>query len=293
MLEIYNSIPNLKEAAIVKLVGQKVERYMMMMKPTPMKWIFMIRTYGMKIRYSTTAPGTVQWHRGKRVQYRGTVFSVSQLQSWAHGLGEECRGLMAEELLIFGGDDRHQIPQIPWDTLLDNPSMHKPGYNFIHDERNSWPVDGGQWLFQRVMNQDVRAEFVQDRAPDDPFIWKRARITRYMKAIKRFKEKLAVLIQISAGQPARAPELLSIRHHNTRSGGRRNIFIEDGKVVLVAAYDKGYNLGGNSKIIQRYLRQEVGELVVRYLWLVEPFQRQLEVAIEGKWAGVFMGTGIR
>jgi superfamily II DNA helicase RecQ len=103
-----------------------------------------------------------------------------------------------------------------------------------------------------------------------------------MKAIKRFKEKLAVLIQISAGQPARAPELLSIRHYNTRSGGRRNIFIEDGKVVLVAAYHKGYNLGGNTKIIHRYLPQEVGELVVRYLWLVEPFQRQLEVAIEGK-----------
>ena len=103
------------------------------------------------------------------------------------------------------------------------------------------------------MNQDVRAEFVYDRVPDDLLVWKRARITRYMKAIKRFKEKLAVLIQISAGQPARAPELLSIRHHNTRNGGRRNIFIEDRKVVLVAAYYKGYNLGGNTKIIHRYL----------------------------------------
>ena len=91
-----------------------------------------------------------------------------------------------------------------------------------------------------------------------------------------------MLIHISAGQPARGPELLSIRHRNTRNGGRRNIFIEDGQVVFVTAYHKGYNLGGNTKIIHRYLPQEVGELVVRYLWLVEPFQRQLEVAIEGK-----------
>ena len=67
VLEMYDSVPNPEEAAMVKLVGQKVERYMMMTKPTPMKWIFMIRTYGMKIRYSTTAPGTVQWHRGNRV----------------------------------------------------------------------------------------------------------------------------------------------------------------------------------------------------------------------------------
>ena len=74
-----------------------------------------------------------------------------------------------------------------------------------------------------------------------------------------------MLIQISAGQPARAPELLSIRYQNTRTGGCRNIFIEDGKVVLVAAYHKGYNLGGNTKIIHRYLPQEVGDMVVRYL----------------------------
>ncbi len=67
MLKTYDSVPNPEEAAIVKMVGQKVERYMMITKPTPMKWIFMTRTFGMKIRYSTTAPGTVQWHRGNRV----------------------------------------------------------------------------------------------------------------------------------------------------------------------------------------------------------------------------------
>ena len=86
-----------------------------------------------------------------------------------------------------------------------------------------------------------------------------------MKTIRRFKEKLAVLIQINAGQPARAPELLSIRYQNTRTGGYRNIFIEDRKVVLIAAYHKGYNLEGNTKIIYRYLSQEVGDIVVRYL----------------------------
>lgn len=283
VLETYDSAQDPEEAAIVKMIGQRMERYMMMTEPSPMKWIFMTRTYGMKIRYSTTAPGTVQWHRGNRVQYRGTVFSVAQLQSWTHGLGEECRRLMAQELLGFRVNDEQPIPPIPWELLYDNPSIHKPGYSFMHDERNLWPVDGSRWLFQRVMDQeDVRAEFVQDRAPDDPLIWRPARITQYTKAIKRFKEKLAVFIQLSAGQPARAPELLSIRYQNTRTGGRRNIFVEDGKVVIVAAYHKGYNIGGNTKIIHRYLPQEVGELVVWYLWLVEPFQRQLEVAIEGK-----------
>ena len=56
-----------------------------------MKWIFIIKTYRMKIRYDTTAPRTVQWHRGNWVQYRRTVFSVAQLQTWVHRLEEEYR----------------------------------------------------------------------------------------------------------------------------------------------------------------------------------------------------------
>ena len=86
-----------------------------------------------------------------------------------------------------------------------------------------------------------------------------------MEVIRRLKEKLAILIYINAGQPARAPELLSIRSENTRKGGRRNIFIEDSKVILVATYYKGYNCGGNIKIIYRYLPREVGEIVIRFL----------------------------
>lgn len=67
----------------------------------------------MKVRYSTTAPGTVQWHRSNRVQYRGTVFSVAQLKSWTHGLREECRRLMAQDLLMLGVDHENSIPQVP------------------------------------------------------------------------------------------------------------------------------------------------------------------------------------
>ncbi len=59
------------------------------------------------------------------------------------------------------------MPQIPWETLCDNPSIHKPGYDFIHDERNVFPVDGSQWLFQRIMGQEeIRADFIYDGGED-------------------------------------------------------------------------------------------------------------------------------
>jgi hypothetical protein len=89
--------------------------------------------------------------------------------------------------------------------------------------------------------------------------------------VVKFQEKLLASIQFIWGQPARAPKLLSIRHENSIIGGARNMFIKDGMVVLVAQYHKGYQIMGDVKIIHRYLPREVGELLVWYLWLVQPF----------------------
>ncbi|KAH7386614.1 hypothetical protein BKA64DRAFT_569228, partial [Cadophora sp. MPI-SDFR-AT-0126] len=48
---------------------------------------------------------------------------------------------------------------------------------------------------------------------------------------------------------ARAPELLGIRWKNTVYRGVRNIFIEEGLVIFVATYYKGYRSSGNIKIM--------------------------------------------
>lgn len=94
-----------------------------------------------------------------------------------------------------------------------------------------------------------------------------------------FKEKLLVLIHVTGGQPARGPEILSVRHSNTAEVGHRHIFVEDGMVVFVTRYHKGYALQGDVKIIHRYLPREVGELPVWYLWLILPFQQRMEALI--------------
>jgi hypothetical protein len=93
-----------------------------------------------------------------------------------------------------------------------------------------------------------------------------AGIGKYMKAVVRFREKLMVLVHITGGQPARGPELLSIRHTNTAGGRQRNVFVEDGYVAIATRYHKGHSATLAPKVIHRYLPREVGELVVWYLW---------------------------
>jgi hypothetical protein len=100
-------------------------------------------------------------------------------------------------------------------------------------------------------------------------------VAQYFTRVARFKEKLAVAIHVTGGQPARAPELLSVQHVNTQASRHRNVFIEDGLVTLVTAYHKGFHASNDIKLIHRYVPRAVGELVVWYMWLVLPFTEQL------------------
>ena len=97
-----------------------------------------------------------------------------------------------------------------------------------------------------------------------------------MAAVKEFRMQLLILMHIIGRQPARAPEILSVRHKNTVKGNYRNLFVEDRLVVFVIQYLTAYAHSSDVKIIHRYLLREVSELVVRYLWLVLPFHFAIE-----------------
>jgi superfamily II DNA helicase RecQ len=52
-------------------------------------------------------------------------------------------------------------------------------------------------------------------------------------------------------------------------------------VLFVTAYHKGYEFTERTKIIQRYLPREIGELLVYYLWLALPFSEAMQVVVGG------------
>lgn len=86
-----------------------------------------------------------------------------------------------------------------------------------------------------------------------------------------------MLIYLTSGQPARGTELTSLQYCNAAHGRRRNIFLENGLVTFVTFCYKGYGITNSTKIIHRYLPQELSELLVYYLWLVLPFCTQLKL----------------
>jgi hypothetical protein len=109
------------------------------------------------------------------------------------------------------------------------------------------PVNSEQWLFERVGQEaSIRSQFMK---PSSQLGVDRQAVEQYMDQVVKFREKLAVLMHISGRQPARGPEILSVRHSNTVQGGHRNVFIKDRMVVFVTRYHKGYNVSGDVKVI--------------------------------------------
>jgi RecQ family ATP-dependent DNA helicase len=249
--------------------------------PKPMQWLYRSRSYGFKIRYTTTAEGKIQWI-GDDVLYPKIRFSMSQFRGMIHGLVGEAREELFEKLMVVrvGADqevDMKQVPPIHWDRMVDQPSETRVGWSFLDDERNQFAACKQWWLYERMYKEEeLREQFM------DAGTLKREAVAAYQRYVERFQELLWVLMHLCGGQPARAPELLGIRWKNTAYGGVRNIFIEEGLVAFVTTYHKGYRSSGNIKIVHRYLPREVGELLVYYLWLVLPFWEKLQFQIAGK-----------
>ncbi|KAL5376689.1 hypothetical protein PMIN02_011724 [Paraphaeosphaeria minitans] len=260
-----------------EFVQQMMDKFMVRGSHSPMQWMLDLRTYGLKIHYNTTSRGHVEWVGQDELLYKEVQFTMAQFRGMVHGLRQETRRLLMEDLLFSNRPAAEPVPSIPWENLRDNPTDERPGWNFLKDQRTRLPVDGERWLVERVGQIDqIKGQFMK---PGTRSGVDQQEVTRYMDRVVAFREKLIVLMHMTGGQPARGPEIMSIRHSNTVKGAHRNIFIEDGKVVFVTRYHKGYVVSGDVKIIHRYLPREVGELVVYYLWLVLPFQQRMEALV--------------
>lgn len=126
-------------------VREMVNRFMVRDEPTPMSWMYDARTYGMKIRYTTTAPGAIRWTGpgGETLVYRGIEFSMDSFRAWVHGLAGDCRQTLVEEVMQVSTSQERmgELPAIRWDRMRDNPSVTEPGWFFIKDPRNRQPLE--------------------------------------------------------------------------------------------------------------------------------------------------------
>jgi hypothetical protein len=271
--------------SMFRIVREKVQRFMTVTskeayaESTPMDWIYEARTYGMYIRFNTPAGGTVDWD-GDRIKYRKIRFRMGELTEMLHALTREAREHLATLTMV---DDVDQLPRIPWLAVEDDHSEDRMGYSFLADDRNrEWVKKGKNWVMNQIgdtqphgQGQARRKVWIDNERKDRKPFQARA-VQSYGQTVNQFMERLFMLMHMVGGQPARATEILGIRHQNTMNGEVRNIFAHNGMMCFVTSYHKGFRSTGQAKVIHRYLPRALGELLVWYMWLVLPFWQQVQ-----------------
>lgn len=258
---------------IFSLVREQVRRFMTKLipetVPTPMSWILESLAYGAAIRKTTIIQGKVQWIEDE-ITFERTTFTMAQLREMVRMSIEEISCTMASLLFLSQGE---QPPAIDWDKIKDDMSNCQTGYSFLEDDRNTCFAGRTDWLVRRIIaNQSLSQEWILDKT--QPFRIDTSKA--YLRLVDTFRSKLLFLVHFTAGQPARRTEILSLRFQNTSYGNLRNIFIQQGLVCIVTWYHKNYLASESYKAIHRYLPREVGENLIRYLWLVLPLAQQLQ-----------------
>lgn len=270
----------------VARVTYMVERFMIRHPksdrgPKPMDWLIKLRTFGLRIQYTTPIDGQVYWV-GDVLHYQSIRFSMDALRGFVRGIVAEMRQLLFEHLLFVrdGHSDAPEgldleelaasrLPRIDW-NWVDNPTEKTVGWSFLKDIRNKFDVDGEIWLARRIV--ESRALSRKFTRPEHGGVcWTKRAVDQYRRYAERFLEKMLVSAQFTWGQPSRVPEIMSLRHRNTANGGVRNVFLDQGLVVLVTMYSKNYERSGKLNPIQRFLPREVGGPLLLYIWLVIPF----------------------
>ncbi|KAM0713371.1 hypothetical protein Q7P35_000824 [Cladosporium inversicolor] len=211
-------------------------------RATLLNHIMQQRTYSRRIRESTKASTRVAW-AGDTILIDKVAFSIEDIRAVSFRLRETARKRLLADLLFVSenGGEGEELPPLQLERIVDDIGCTD---------------EGEARLRERFMRKARAVEEGKGRAR-----WNERTVEGYFRA------------------PARGTELITVMHRSPQQGrAERGVFVDDRMVVFATSYHKNYQHSKTKKPIQRYLLEEVGELLVYYLWLVEPFVRLLQTA---------------
>jgi hypothetical protein len=152
------------------------------------------------------------------------------------------------------------LPRCPLSSIKDDISKHTPGFSFLQEPANQMQ-DSFKLLTRRAFSKD--GGFALHGKGKE-------RALHYLKQCDCFVERLFTGIHLTSGMPARVEELRVIRWADTRAVPR-NVFIYNGRLLLVFTYNKASTRSNNSFYIVRVPCPGVERALFLYLAWIRPF----------------------
>ncbi|KFY94163.1 hypothetical protein V498_04016 [Pseudogymnoascus sp. VKM F-4517 (FW-2822)] len=264
-------IPAKEDISSVKDRVDMIRRkYLCLSSYTPTSSILSQLAMGRKLNKAYGRPPNIHWADEDTIVYRGMPIPLAKLQLLAEGVIAEAEEALHE--LTFGGP----LPDIDLsliaDPLIGTSDSRKSGYSLFHNE-SIQKLKTLDLMLERSVNAP-KDQRLYERGPNGAIIYNDRNVKNYLAKEKRGLRKLMVAMQVASGQPARKPELGSIKIRASVYSVQ-NIRVINGRMAIITEYDKSRSIRGVSHYVVRFLPDRLGQVLMKYIAYIDPFARPL------------------
>jgi len=228
---------------------------------------------GQAINRVQPSEANIYWSDDRQtVFYGGKGVAMAKVRTMCQALTIELEGLLHE--LLF-----HQsVTPVPLPQLVDSMGaaqrFQQKGYSFVdHPDNGCWKV-GWEFLWEQMLHNG-QTLVKGSGSGSGQLEWADQQCKAYLAREKQFLLRLMVAMHVMGGQPARSPEIGSIKVRNSVTSSR-NLLVINGRVAVVTTYDKSLKRRGKIEYVFRCFPDQLSQVIAQYLVYVLPFSRVVE-----------------
>jgi superfamily II DNA helicase RecQ len=245
------------------------------------------------LRTPGSIAGSMWWSLDRQTFFlKGRPVELARFRTMAQGVVAEAAQVLWEQVLWVQKEQEHGRRSVKLAAIQDDVTIVQRGVSFLSPSRLQ---EAEQWMLKQMasvpaarclykqqgsaVERDRGNEQEQESDSSRPVLWRPQEVRRHLRHIERFLDLLSLAVHVAGGQPARGPELLSIRWRNGLLQDR-NLYVIDGEVVVITRYYKTQSQWDKPKVVVRFLPEAVGQLVAAYLLYVRPLRALLQSALD-------------
>jgi hypothetical protein len=160
------------------------------------------------------------------------------------------------------------------DSIAWSQEFRRDEYSFIQHPQNKHLDIRYQGLLSRVRKARRKRQMIK-KGIGGKDKWIKHHVDAYLTVEKRFLRKGMGGVHVEYSQPARGPEIGSIKVSNSIYSAR-NIYVINSRLCILTIYDKARKRRGNTEYIVRFLPDKLSQIFVQYIVHVQPFARALD-----------------
>jgi hypothetical protein len=250
---------------VERFCGQIRPKFLQRGSVSPIGYLIERLQHGRAIAKREGPRTNISWSPdGQTLEIEGGQISLQQFRQTIHHLEADLEQTARALMLQWW-------PKVVLRDIKDDLSTHRPGYSFLSHPLNR--MEGScKHLSRRAFSRELGFAL---QGPG------REKALNYLKSCDRLVMLLFSGIHLTSGMPARGEELRVVRWADS-AAVPRNIFVYNGRVMLVFSYNKAGLKSNNSFYIVRFPAPSVQHVLFLYLAYIRPFSdflaRQLKIA---------------